>query len=162
MERIVNTNSKKINITKLYSQNNGLKPVGLWYAINNEWVDWCLSQEPDWIKSNNILVEIDEGKVLTLKNTEQIKEFIARYKKLITPPIEYKNWLLPIEYINWFLLAQEYAGIEIQNYHEIKFESFQNINLLPMTWFFAWDVSGGCIWDLSIIKKQLIKIQKNE
>jgi hypothetical protein len=51
--------------------------------------------------------------------------------------------------LNWKKVSLYYSGIEIRNYHQLKYQSY------PLDykrlWMYGWDVNGGCIWDLSVI-----------
>jgi hypothetical protein len=160
MRRLHNTNQKYIHrfLKKRFSDPNikgqsysmieKLKPSGIWYAIDNDWIDWCSSEIPHWIGRYQQVLQIDHSRILVLKSIDDIKTFISKYKVEPHPLLKFM-W-----YINWKAVASEYAGIEIHNYREIKwgegydFNRYQDLGL----WFSAWDVSSGCIWDLSAIR----------
>jgi hypothetical protein len=151
MNRIINTFSKKIDYTKIYAQNDEFKPNGLWYSLNGEWEKWCEENELDWVKPINIHINIDETKLLILKSFPEITNFISQYKYEICAGL----W-----YINWKLISENYSGIEIQNYNEIKNQFYRSWYFPFQSWFYGWDVSSGCIWDLSIITELDIKIKE--
>jgi len=82
--------------------------------------------------------------MLIIKTTDQLIKFKDSFE-------EVSDYSIHIREVNWNKVKRAYAGIEIQNYHEIKREGYNS--MLQCIWFFGWDVSSGCIWDLSIIKK---------
>ena len=63
--RIVNTNAVEIDFNMLYTDTKHFKPSGLWYSIDNEWVEWCKDNMDHWIKPFNI--EIDIGMKYTVQ-----------------------------------------------------------------------------------------------
>lgn len=144
MIRRINTDSKLIQIDREYQQDKFWhKPEGLWYALNNEWIEWCNGNQPEWIKSNNIDIEVDLSKILVIETIDQLKYFSDKFSNEIA---------FKIKHIDWKKVSDQYSGIEIQNYHEMKWN--KRFNFFTATWFYGWDVSSGCIWDLSIIKSQ--------
>jgi len=148
MKRIVNTNSKEISLHQKYAPEKvSFKPSGLWYALNLEWVEWCESEMPHWVKQYNIKIEIDESKMLIIKNWNQLMDFI----KLYATPLS-ERYLA--QQINWRKVIKKHSGIEIVNYHSMKWKNHHV--LMNHMWFYGWDVDSGCIWDLSIIKNQKI------
>jgi hypothetical protein len=141
MKRTVNTDNKEIELTRTYSQGQELKPRGLWYAIDNEWIEWCEGNTDGWIKNGIIELEIDISKMLIVETAEQLREFFDKFNYEVCKGIRY---------IDWGKIAQNYSGLEIRNYHNLKCGNA--IPMMDSTWFWAWDVSSGCVWDLSIIK----------
>lgn len=153
MIRKVNTDSTVLDLTRTYEQNiRRNKPRGLWYDLNDEWISWInRDKDREYLRQNSIMeLEIDLTKMLILETPEQLTELHSKYKSEYFPGLEG---------LNWNDLVKDYAGIEIQNYRKIKkdirslydtgtfyYEWSENL------WFILWDVSSGCIWDLSIIK----------
>jgi hypothetical protein len=144
MKRIINTNHKKIDFkTKYYSHQPGnFKPSGLWYGINNEWVEWCKYNMKDWVKKGIIeLTHIDLNKIIIIENIKQLETFSN----------EFGHIEFDIKKIDWKKVSNKYSGIEIRNYNKIR--SIRKFDIYDNIWFLGWDVSSGCIWDLSIIKE---------
>lgn len=143
-QRITNIDTKKLDLSKRYTQNEHVmcKPAGLWYSINGEWVEWCTDNMDHWIRKYNITLEIDMSRVLVIKTIPELNAFEKKYSKSL-----YED----IEVIDWRRVTEDYTGIEIQNYHKLKW-SERGLMRFHDTWFLGWDVSGGCIWDLSIVK----------
>ena len=158
MNRIVNTDSTHLDLTMKYQKEgkNGIgKPHGLWYSIDREWLDWCKGNMDQWIKPYNIKLKIDESKMLIIETLDQLEAFCKKYEQKVT-------YSEHITEVNWEKVKKDYSGIEIRNYHKLKWNG--DVWVWNYTiWFCGWDVSSGCIWDLSIItgymiiKKQLVK-----
>jgi len=137
MKRIHITDSEVIIKSKTYCQfNKTHKPAGLWYTINEEWLEWCKIEMPGWINKYQFELDIDLSKILMIKNTIDLKLFNKKYT----------NSALGIE---WNKVAEKYDGIEIQNYsylmNHVKYDS------IPL-WVWGWDISSGCIWNLAALK----------
>jgi hypothetical protein len=129
-------------MTYLQKDSNTFKPIGLWYAIDGAWIEWCKNEMPHWIKKHEITLEIDMSRVLIIKTVKDLNEFIKKYTIFISENING---------IYWRRVATDYDGIEIQNYRKLKW-SEDCIKLFCPIWFSGWDVSGGCIWNLLAIK----------
>jgi hypothetical protein len=142
MKRLHMSNSEEINLNKVYHlKEYAFKPNGLWYAENNEWFRWCHSEMPHWIKPNIFELDIDMSKILVLSNVRGLKLFNYAYSKSISGDLQM---------IDWAKVQKEYKGIEIRNYYDLKWNhDLREFNI----WFYGWDVPGGCIWDLSAIRR---------
>ena len=60
------------------------------------------------------------------------------------------------KHIKWDIVENEYCGFEIKNYSKIKKELLKEIGLDGMgeyLWFFSFDFSSGCIWDMKAVKE---------
>ena len=142
------TNADQLDLNKSYygnKQRNLSKPNGLWYSWNNEWLDWCTSEMPDWKKPWLFYLYPILDDVLIISNTSELIQFQKDYA--------YKNYDVSAFMIKWKLVAKDYKGIEIRNYHSLKWNDYTQSRFMEYIWLAGWDVSGGCIWDLSIIKK---------
>lgn len=147
MIRSLNSANPILDLSRTYTQNGyfKFKPIGLWYEIDGSWVDWCKYNQKDWLRKYVIEIEFDLEKVLILKAKKDLNKFIKTYEER-----EFKGY----NQINWRRVAEDYSGIEIQNYNELK---WNHSDLYFEVWFLSWDISSGCIWDLSIIKKWSLK-----
>lgn len=146
MKRIHISNSE-INFENK-QQNLSPKPTGLWYGINDSWLDWCKSEMPHWISKNPIFYEIhlNNENILFLKSENDIINFSKQYGRPLNN-ISGNNYL-----IDWSLVADEYSGIEINPYqYGCRFN-------LRTFWYYGWDCSSGCIWDKKGINK-MIKLE---
>jgi hypothetical protein len=134
----------KISIEKLkfpvYQLNNIVnKPEGLWYGFGSSWVDWVKSEMPGWEGKFYYLLEVNESKILQLKNILQLEAFTEQYGVQDDLLKEFKFFI-----IDWKKVSKKYSGIEINPYiHEARFK---------LTWYYPWDVASGCIWKEDAIK----------
>ncbi|HUW66511.1 MAG TPA: hypothetical protein VMW20_00500 [Candidatus Nanoarchaeia archaeon] len=148
--RIHMTKKPSLDLTRKYDINKYInkypfKPNGLWYSIDNEWYEWCAGEMPDWIKGWSYSLEIDTANVLIISTTFQLNKFLEKYQEKTT---QY------IYSIDWYKVSRDYTGIEIQRYHHLKYMCDRNIDgFSKLVWLYGWDVSGGCIWDMSVIEK---------
>jgi hypothetical protein len=149
MKRIISTDHNEIIMDREYPErqfDHTFKPLGLWYSIGMAWLNWCDGNMEEWIHKNIIEIDIDESNLLVIATLGQLKDFIHKYKEPLYPGSNMCG-------IKWVMVKKDYTGIEIRNYPTLKWADdyfFLNNN----TWFYGWDVSSGCIWDLSIITNQ--------
>ena len=142
-----NTDSEKLIFDQKYIDGREIsfKPLGLWYDLNGEWVEWCESEMPGWIKKYLFEIDVDMETILVVDTSEKVLKFFDKYKTSAGPGLpEY------YQTIDWQKLAQDYKGFEIDNYYDIKWGG-----VLPRggeLWLSGWDVNSGCIWDLTAIK----------
>ena len=149
--RSTNISIKKLNLNQKYSKTDtfSLKPRGLWYSIDKEWIDWCKGNIPNWIKKYNIELEIKEDEILIIKSLEDLENLQSKYK------LEVSESLAFINYIDWNQVSKDYKGIEFQNYWKIKNEIMWCEDCINI-FYSSLDCSSGCIWDLSCITKQTL------
>ena len=99
----------------------------------------------------------DINKILVLKSYKQVDIFTDKYK--------YKSKTKYIN-INWKKLSKDYAGIEFTNYEKINNKIIKEIRFdikikHKLVWFTAFDVNGGCIWNIKSIRiKKLHSLHK--
>ena len=131
--RSTNSNRPHIDVNKVFEpEKHGIKPHGLWYEINGDWVKWCGSNALEWVKEYDI--------ILVLDTYEKTVQFCQTY-------IDKNNELRMLQYIDWGKVAKDYKGIEIPN---ISAVNKGELRMSP--WIWSWDVNSGCIWDLSTIR----------
>lgn len=128
------------------------KPVGLWYGFGGSWMEWCLSEMPDWMKPHLYEVLVDSAKVRRITNIEEFEKFEDEYFYLsdfdrrmqeilpITlPPYGLRSRdLFLVGNIDWTRVAQDYSGVEITPYLYKK--------RLSSRWYYGWDCAAGCVW----------------
>ena len=115
---------KRVN----YMKNNNIvknnKPHGLWFSINNEWINYiCDNEMKQYINNYNYLIKIKikkDNKILIITKDN------FKYKKNGG--------------INWKYLFNNYDGI-ILNSDLIKNDTSDIYYL-----FYGWDVKSGVIW----------------
>jgi hypothetical protein len=119
------------------------KPVGLWYAMEDSWIDWCLGEDFGGIGKYVYDIELNpEANIKFLDTVDDVLSFSKKYKR--TDGF-YANF--PSVFINWERVMSEYDGIEIDPYfHELRFEH-------DLMWYYGWDVPSGCLWKASTKKK---------
>lgn len=110
------------------------KPEGLWYAINDSWLEWCRT-ETEWKYALHYALELrEDARLLILPTAESVLRFSRDYcadEALIG---------LSLRAIDWQRVMGEYDGIEIAPYQwplRLHQETF---------WYYSWDVASGCIW----------------
>jgi hypothetical protein len=125
-----------------YIQNKyDFKPNGLWYSINDEWYQWISYNMPSKLKKYKFELEIDFSRIIVLKDSKTLKEFVDIYG--------FNE--LNLVFIDWEKVSEDYDGIEFSPYFKNNILDFKNI------WYNTIDVESGCIWNLDIIlKKELI------
>lgn len=137
MKRLHNSTKKSLIFKnpEIVENINYWKPQGLFYSIDNEWLEWCKKEEPNWIFKYNFEVIINPEKILIIDSYEGIKRFNQLYCK--------RND------INWMRVYDKYCGIELKPYfYEYRCE---------FMWYLSWDVASGCIWNEKAIK-EIIKL----
>jgi hypothetical protein len=125
-----------------YTQIPSNKPRGLWYGFGDNWIDWVETIMPEWMGEYIYRVYIDGSNVLQIKDYSEIKEF---YKEYIS-----RDQLCPggTYFVDWNRIATKYDGIEINPYiGEAR---------LKYDWYHTWDVASGCIWNLDMVKYELL------
>jgi len=127
----------------------GSKPVAFWFSVEDNgleddlnWREWCEAEKfclEDLAHSYEITLK-ENSRILHLKTAEEIWEFTKKY------PIISLNPDLNSYGINWEQVKKEYQGIIISPYQ-------WECRLSPKSvWYYGWDCSSGCLWDLDCIK----------
>jgi hypothetical protein len=130
-----NTNQKTVG----YDENGiGFKPMGLWYALGTEWIDWVRSNMPDWEQEYLHKLTINKSKILDLDKYGWSK-FEKKYGATNKYYLKNSNVVTDIAWD--YVQADGWYGIEIKN-------PWGDIG----SWSRTWDISSGCIWDKRAIK----------
>jgi len=144
-DRIINTKDSKLNFRNMKQDNSfdSYKPIGLWYALGNEWLDWVEASMPHWREKHIYKIEVNLSKMLVLDTKKKVidfpKEFASVHSKYSVT-------------IDWEKVSTSYSGIEFIPY-------FYDLRLKPgKTWYNQIDVPSGCIWKKDAIKR-IIKLQ---
>ena len=111
-------------------QPSGPKPTGLWYACGLEWIEWVVSEMPQWISQYVYAVEPDFSRMLVVKSETSLDAFARAFGK--------KGPLASGWEVDWPAVARRYDGIEICPYFWDRRYTY--------TWYSTWDVASGCIW----------------
>lgn len=127
------------------------KPNGLWYGINDSWIDWCASEEMGWVHDHIHEVILDESKILKITNLDEFDDFEKKYGDVdpILAELERQfpgqiNFRRGMETIRFDKVAEEYSGIEIAPYLYAR--------RLTSMWYYGWDCASGCVWRQDAVK----------
>lgn len=122
----------------------GLKPKGLWITDESDecWATWCKAEEfnLEALACKHLIILKPNANILRLNSALDIIDMKRKYH--VDPG--YASY--SIYYLNWQIITQEYDGIFIMPYqwdarmHEDCF------------WYYSWDCSSGCIWNIDIIE----------
>lgn len=123
---------------------SSMKPIGLWYAIGTEWIDWVTTEMPGWMGDKFYRIEITP-RVLKLDTARKVHAFTKRYElPKVHDPERPRSLRYRYSDIDWVRVAKDYAGIEIAPYQHTLRHTY--------LWYYGWDVASGCIWDKSGVK----------
>jgi len=147
--RSTNTTNRVLDLNKKYNVGKTVKPNGLWYEIDGDWIKKCSIDMPHMIRKYNIILDIDLTNILVLDSYEKGVIFYEKFNK------DYGHGQ---ERILWEQVVKSYKGIEIPNIEILKRDILKDTS-----WVVFWDVNSGCIWDLSAIKNyELSNCKKNK
>jgi hypothetical protein len=129
------------------------KPNGLWFSVeevgkhpnNYNWREWCEAknyQVGSLVVAYEIVLKEDTN-ILHLKTAEKIKEFTKQY--LLKTRDGHAEW--GTYQLEWNEVKKKHSGIIISPYQwDCRLS-------LETGWYYGWDCSSGCIWDVSCIKE---------
>lgn len=137
----------------LYDQNEvkfHSKPNGLWVSVEGEddWKNWCLDEKfcLERLRFSYEIVLKNNANILYLTTPKEIYEFSEKYSWRSRPRIS--GGFDPKEdthELNWFEIKNKYQGIIISPYQ------WECRLALESSWYYGWDCSSGCIWDMNCI-----------
>ena len=138
-DRIVMSDTTSITPPNIPSskQRIDFKPIGMWYGIGTEWVDWVRSEMSHWETDNVFKIDINPSKMLFIKNENDVIKLQEQYGVDKFGMGDYK--------IDWSLVAKDYSGIEFNPYHYALSRKYM--------WYYSIDVASGCIWDKGALKR---------
>ena len=119
--------------------------MGLWLSVEHkdafiDWRDWCETEncEPHRLKFKHIVSLKDTANILLLDSIEKMRRFTNKYKSE-------KEWETSGTRIDWEVVCRAYGGLIITPYfHSLRLEA-------DFFWYYTFDCSSGCIWDLRTI-----------
>lgn len=129
------------------------KPNGLWFSVeglenlpnNYNWKEWCESEKyrVEALAFPYEIILKEDANIVHLKSVEEIKEFTKQF------PLTTRDWDAEWDtcQLKWDKVKNKYQGIIIAPYQwdcRLSLES---------SWYYGWDCSSGCIWDLDCIKE---------
>ena len=137
------------------------KPTGLWASVEDGqgWRDWCTSENfrTAGLAHSYAVGLTEQAKLLHLSDANQFEAFSDKYRCtgnsiLQSPELSglvdiIRDTPERVSVIDWTLLEREgYQGIIISPYQwEWRLAS-------KTAWYYGWDCSSACIWDVSAIK----------
>ena len=90
-------------------------------------------------------LDIDMEGVLVLDSLTELVDFQNKYYKTIEDHF--------FGGLDWRKVKEDYKGIEIQNYSKWEGRILsRSTDIMSSMWYSTWDVSSGCLWDLSNLK----------
>jgi hypothetical protein len=125
------------------------KPRGLWVSVEDEsfgesnynWKEWCEVEKYE-VQNLKCKYEIKfkpNANLLILSNYQELKEFTIKYHLLYDQSFFQQNL------INWHEVIKDYDGILIYPY------IWEGRMSVKTQWYYGWDFSSLCIWDLNCI-----------
>jgi len=125
------------------------KPYGLWISVEDDpedgWKAWCLNEDYNIedLKHKYKVNLKNDAKILHLKTAKEIFDFSKEYRKPTQSPFPLDDW--DTSKIDWQRLRDHYEGIIISPYQ------WECRLALESGWYYGWDCSSGCIWDIKSI-----------
>jgi hypothetical protein len=131
------------------------KPTGFWFSVeiserlpnNYNWKEWCESEKfclESLVFSYEITLK-ESANVLHLKTEQEILEFTKQFRL----KTRYWDAEWDTDQLEWDEVKKKYQGIIISPYQ------WSCRLALETSWYYTWDCSSGCIWDLNCIEKFL-------
>ena len=123
------------------------KPVGLWYAIGDEWLQCCAAE--GWLEDYDYKhfyeIDVSEANVLRLSTAQEVLDFHDTYRgdPHFVPGFEIEpgDWA-----VDWEAVRKRYDGIEIFPYQQkLRFD---------LHWYYTWDVACGCVWRMGKVSSR--------
>ncbi len=122
------------------SNNTGLKPNGLWFSKNNEWKEFCESNNL-WTYLYEYELDIDFDNFLILDTTKKLDDFVKKYYSPKTTCIK------------WNSVMKDYSGIYFDNFIAIrKYIMEKKKFTMDYIWFLGVDINSGCVFRQSSVK----------
>ncbi len=144
---------------KTWLGTKGHKPCGFWVSVedfqdDHSWFDWCKSEQfsLEGLRHKYSVTLSSDANILHLKSVEEILAFSMEYA--VNDPLDFsrKYPFTNRQYfyiIAWDRVQAKYDGIIISPYQ-------WKLRLAPETsWYYGWDCSSGCIWNLDKISIKL-------
>jgi len=139
-----------------------IKPRGFWFSVegieepdNYNWKQWCEAEEfrLEYLRCVHQIHFREDANILHLKTADELIEFSKNYPV----PNERNPWHIELDasfQLDWLKVKADYQGIIIAPYQwgcRLAIET---------SWYYGWDCSSGCVWDLSCIKEFKPVIEK--
>lgn len=143
-----------------WPEEGSMKPCGLWISVEDDpedhnWYDWCKGEQfrLEALRHRYAVKIAPDAKILHLKTVEEIEEFSLQYAA--NDPFDFAKASLfnrKSEYIYmiaWSRVKAKYDGMIISPYQwGCRMGS-------STSWYYPWDCSSGCIWNLDKVSLEL-------
>jgi hypothetical protein len=123
------------------------KPFGFWISVEDEnvgenWKEWCESEnfQVENLKYSHQITLKEDSNILYISTPEDLFSFTKKYPSKI-------GFIGDTNQLDWDEVSKIYQGIIISPYQcdcRMSLES---------CWYYGWDCSSGCIWDLKCIEQ---------
>lgn len=147
-------------IKKHWIEEGSMKPSGLWVSVEEyeddySWFDWCKGEQfrLEELKYKYSVKLDSDTKILHLKSKEDILKFSLDYAA--NDPFDfarkssYQRTKTYVYMISWNKVKAEYDGIMIAPYQwKCRLAG-------ECSWYYPWDCSSACIWNLDKISLEL-------
>jgi len=157
------TRIEHLNLNYPYEQKTRRKPRGIWFSHGTEWFDFLVGiKDDDWgeerlsIYKRVLLFEFHKQDFLVLNTIEDVSDFVREF---MVDPFEWdkadkdgcseQDFAARVGITDWSRVAAQHKGIVVAN-PKLLHSSDTGDYISP---FWGWDVTGGCVWDLSAIKE---------
>lgn len=130
------------------------KPKGFWSAKGNEWVDWSISEMPQWLTKYiyKLNVDILDPSILKFRDIDSFEPYLKEMKGLDHPLLKPSDF-----YFYWNPLSKHYKGIEVDNPRRIAYTDMKQLSFL-----LGWDISSLVLWDTSVLKGYDLAFEYND
>lgn len=139
----------------------GIKPRGFWFSEGLSMLKfWKDNMQPIDLDNSYIYevkIKDPNHKLLILKTFDDVLAFNNKFRQ--THKYVVKGKIRKMSLINWYRVSEEYDGLYVKNYNQIRKKNFDLIGK-KLLWYYTFDWSSGCIWNFNNIdvKLKLIKI----
>ena len=119
-----------------------LKPHGLYLSVEegprDGWWNWCGDENHHSGDRWRTALRIDVDGLLVVRHPSEAQEYVRNFKL--------SAGLDGYDYIDWRAVARDCGGILVMDYRNCPDD---DPSVIPPTWWYAWDCSSACVWDLS-------------
>lgn len=132
------------------SQVPGMKPIGFWVSVGDEWKEWCEGEHfgiDRLVFEHNVTLK-PKARIKYIKSAKELDDFQEKY--MADHEINHhqpSSGGYMVHYIDWAKVQRRYDGIIIAPY---LWERRLHINSM---WYYGWDCASGCIWNKRAIDK---------
>lgn len=121
-----------------------LKPRGLWLSVpegpRDGWWNWCEREAFHKGRRWRTPVEVDVGRLLVVRHPREVEPWTRNWKIREESP--------GLDWVDWRAMGEAHAGLLVEDYVSWPEDDFAQGVISP-TWWYAWDCSSACVWDLS-------------